>query len=44
MAEEYLKLRYGDNFMDMPDQKTKEKYPSHAYIVDPYNDYRKYIN
>lgn len=41
-VEKYLSLRYGKNYMDMPDEKTKAMYPSHAIFVDPQNDYTKY--
>lgn len=42
-VEKYLNLRYGD-YMKMPDEKTKNKYPSHGLIVDTDNDYKMYIN
>ena len=42
-VEEYLTVRFGENHMEMPSEKTKGQYPSHAYIVDPYNNYTKYI-
>lgn len=41
-AEKYLEIRYGKNYMDMPDEKTKAKYPSHAVFVDPNKDYIEY--
>ena len=41
-VEEYLSLRYGDKFMEMPNEKTKSMYPSHSAFVDLFNDYRKY--
>jgi lipopolysaccharide cholinephosphotransferase len=42
-AEEYLKIRYGVRYMDMPSDEEKMKYPSHAYIVDTLNDYNSYM-
>lgn len=42
-VDKYLSLRYGMHYMEMPDKKTIDSYPSHAKIVDPYNDYKKYI-
>lgn len=41
-VEKYLELRYGNNYMDMPDEKTKAKYPSHTIFADPQNDYSCY--
>lgn len=43
-VEDYLSLRYGKNFMNMPDEKTKSLYPRHAAFVDLFNDYKKYDN
>ncbi|WP_078378667.1 LicD family protein [Sutcliffiella halmapala] len=42
MVEEYLKVRYGNEFMRMPDQKTRDCYPSHAVFVDTEKDYKYY--
>ncbi|SHG80537.1 LicD family protein [Winogradskyella jejuensis] len=42
-VEEYLRVRYGDKFMEMPSQEVKDLYPSHAYIVDLNNNYSKYM-
>ena len=41
-VEDYLTVRYGKNYMDMPSQETKDLYPSHAYIVDTKKSYREY--
>lgn len=41
-VEEYLSLRYGDTFMEMPDEKTKSLYPSHSSFVDLNKDYKLY--
>ncbi len=41
-VEEYLLLRYGPKFMEMPDDKTKSLYPSHSSFVDLNNDYKIY--
>ena len=42
-VEDYLKVRYGEKFMDMPSNEEKMKYPSHAFIVDTLNDFNKYM-
>ena len=43
-VEQYLSLRYGSKFMEMPDEKTKSLYPSHSAFVDLNNDYKIYDN
>ena len=43
-VEKYLEIRYGKNYMDLPSKEEKAKYPSHAFIIDTENDYRKYWN
>ena len=43
-VEKYLEIRYGPNYMEMPDEKTKSLYPSHSAFVDLNNNYEKYIN
>lgn len=42
-VEEYLAVRYGERYMEPPSEEVKALYPSHAYIVDIYNSYEKYI-
>ncbi|MBT8243803.1 MAG: LicD family protein [Winogradskyella sp.] len=42
-VEDYLKVRYGDRFMELPSEKVKSQYPSHAYIVDLENSFEKYL-
>lgn len=42
-VEGYLKVRYGDRYMDLPSEKVKALYPSHAYIVNTSESYEKYI-
>jgi lipopolysaccharide cholinephosphotransferase len=42
--EEYLKIRYGDKYMELPSEEIKRQYPSHAYIVDTTKCYKKYMN
>lgn len=42
-VEEYLKTRFGSHWMDMPDKKTRDKYPIHGDFVDLSNDYTKYM-
>lgn len=43
-VEEYLRLRYGDRYMDMPSDETKAVYQSHANIWDVDNNYTNYLN
>ena len=42
-VEGYLKVRYGSNYMDIPSDEEKMKYPSHAYIVDTFKSYKEYM-
>ncbi|HIP66579.1 MAG TPA: lipopolysaccharide cholinephosphotransferase [Candidatus Nanopusillus sp.] len=41
-VEEYLKVRYGDRYMELPSEAEKAKYPSHAYIVDVSKSYKEF--
>ena len=41
-VEEYLELRYGPDYMEIPDKKTRDRYPSHAVLVDPDRVYSEY--
>ena len=41
-VEKYLEIRYGTNFMEMPDDKTKSLYPSHFIFADTNKDYLEY--
>ncbi len=41
-VEEYLEVRYGENYMKLPSDEVKALYPSHAYIVDTLSSYEKY--
>ncbi len=41
-VEEYLKVRYGEKYMELPSEEEKLKYPSHAYIVDVTKSYEEY--
>jgi len=41
-VEEYLKVRYGDRYMELPSEEEKAKYPSHAYIVDVSKSYKEF--
>lgn len=41
-VEQYLSLRYGSSFMEMPDEKTKSKYPSHVIFYDTEIDYKDF--
>ena len=43
-VEKYLAVRYGESFMQLPSEKEKMKYPSHAFIVDTTKSYKKYTN
>ena len=42
-VEEYLTVRYGSKFMEMPSEAVKSQYPSHAYIVDLDNSYENHM-
>lgn len=43
-VEHYLALRYGKDYMKMPDENTKALYQTHATIWDTENDYMMYLN
>lgn len=43
-VEEYLRLRFGEKYMDMPSDETKAIYQSHAEIWDTDNNYTKYLD
>ena len=43
-VENYLTIRYGEKYMQMPDERTKAIYQSHAMIWDTETDYREYLN
>jgi len=43
-VERYLAIRYGNKYMELPSKKEKDKYPSHAYIVDTKKSYKDYIH
>jgi lipopolysaccharide cholinephosphotransferase len=43
-VEKYLTVRYGENYMKLPSDEEKMKYPSHAFIVDTRKSYTEYIN
>jgi len=42
-VEHYLKLRYGNNYMDLPDEKTLSMYPAHASFFDTQRNYTEYL-
>lgn len=42
-AENYLADRYGSRFMEMPDEKTKALYASHASLWSIDQDYKEFI-
>ncbi|MBQ7907216.1 MAG: LicD family protein [Clostridia bacterium] len=42
-VEEYLTLRYGPNYMEMPSEETKAIYATHAMVWDTERDYREYF-
>lgn len=42
-VENYLTIRYGKNYMKMPDAKTRALYQEHASIWDTDKDYKEYI-
>ena len=41
-AEKYLTIRFGEDYMELPDEKTRKKYPVHAIYADPERDYSEY--
>ena len=43
-VEEYLEIRYGKFWRELPDQKTKDKYASHGEFIDLDTDYKNYIH
>ncbi len=43
-VENYLTIRYGSKYMQMPDEKTKAMYQSHATIWDTEKDFTEYLN
>ena len=42
-VERYLEVRFGNRYMEIPSEKEKMKYPTHAYIVDTNKSYEHYI-
>jgi len=36
-------VRYGEKYMELPSEKEKMKYPSHAHIVDVNKSYKQYM-
>lgn len=43
-VEEYLVARFGDKWMEMPSQETKDQYPVHGNFVDLEKDYTEYMS
>ncbi len=43
-VEDYLASRFGDRWMDLPDQKTRDQYPCHGGFVDLKRDYTEYMS
>ena len=41
-VEDYLAVRYGNKWNEIPDQKTKDMYPDHVAFVDLDKDFREY--
>ena len=42
-VEDYLTIRYGEKYMQMPDEKTKALYQTHAMIWDTEKNYTEYL-
>lgn len=42
-VENYLEVRYGSNYMDLPDENTKKLYQTHAMEWSVDTDYRDYV-
>ena len=43
-VDDYLKIRYGDEYMKMPDEKTKKSYENHAFIWSTVENYSNFID
>lgn len=43
-VERYLVSRFGDKWMEMPSQETKDQYPVHGDFVDLEKDYTEYMS
>lgn len=43
-VEEYLVARFGNKWMEMPSQETKDQYPVHGNFVDLEKDYTEYMS
>lgn len=43
-VEEYLVARFGDKWMEMPSQETRDQYPIHGNFVDLEKDYTEYMS
>lgn len=43
-VEDYLTIRYGDSYMELPDEKTKAYYQTHATIWDTEKDFREVLS
>lgn len=43
-VEEYLRLRYGPDYMQLPSEETKAIYQSHSMIWDTEHDYTMYLS
>ena len=43
-VEDYLETRFGDKWMEIPSQATRDKYPVHGNFVDLEKDYTEYLN
>lgn len=43
-VEKYLETRFGPNWMELPNQKTRDQYPVHGSFVDLNRDYTEYMN
>lgn len=43
-VEEYLVARFGEKWMEMPSQETRDQYPVHGNFVDLEKDYTEYIS
>lgn len=42
-VEDYLTIRYGSDYMQMPSEETKKMYESHAVFWDVEKDYTEYV-
>jgi lipopolysaccharide cholinephosphotransferase len=43
-AEDYLRVTFGESFMEIPSQEERDKHPQHAFVFDVSKSYKFYLN